>query len=227
MHNKKQLRACVASLLLLTSFTAIAEDIRYIIPGERYYLKGFFSDELVIVTAVDRTRNRVKIQTSEGAVDWVSPSKLLTDSQSTDRDVTRGAVAVGVIGAIVCAAAEDCGEAEPAEQEFSLCNKSDGKIFAAVAYESSDGWQTRGWFPIENRSCSRVASGFTGERVFYFANGLNESWWGGDMKTCVHPTKAFTSKWSNKCSGDYVTRGFKEYKLDGKKNGTVSLVMSE
>ena len=227
MTKTIKLRACAASLLLLSSITAIAEDIRYIVPGERYYLKGILSDDLVIVTAVDRTGNRVKIQSSEGAVDWVSPSKLLTDSQSTDRDVTRGTVAVGVIGAILCAATDGCGDAAPAEQEFSICNKSDGKLFAAVTYEASNGWQTRGWFPIEKQSCKRVASDFTGERVYYFANGVNDTRWGGDMKTCVQPKKAFTSKWSNKCTEDYVIRGFREYDLDGKKKGTVSLVMSK
>jgi uncharacterized membrane protein len=227
MIKKTMLRVCAASLLLLSSISTIAEDIRYIVPGVRYYLKGVFSDDLVIVTAVDRTGNRVKIQSSEGAVDWVSPSKLLTDSQSTDRDMTRGTVAVGVIGAILCAATEGCGDAEPAEQEFSICNKSDGKMFAVVTYESSDGWETRGWFPIEKQSCKRVASGFTGERVYYFANNLNDTWWGGDTKTCVHPKIAFTSKWSNECTEDYVIRGFKEYRLDGKKKGTVSLVISK
>lgn len=227
MTKTIMLRACAASLLLISSITTIAEDIRYIVPGERYYLKGVLSDDLVIVTAVDRTGNRVKIQSSEGAVDWVSPSKLLTDSQSTDRDVTRGTVALGVIGAIVCAATDGCGDAEPAEQEFSICNKSDEKMFAAVSYDSSDGWETKGWYPIEKQTCKRVASGFTGERVYYFANSLNDARWGGDTKTCVHPKIAFTSKWSNKCTEDYVVRGFKEYRLDGKKKGTVNLVMSE
>jgi uncharacterized membrane protein len=177
------------------------EDIRYVSPGEAYYLKGVLSDELVTVTAVDRDRNQVKIRRADGTVDWVSPSRLLTRSKSVERDVTRGAALLGGIAVLLCAASDDCKAPAPASREFRVCNKTQGKLYSAVAFETSTGWQTKGWYAVAPARCELVASGFVGDRVLYFANDDQDGVWRGTIETCVDRVKAFAHPWSNKCGG--------------------------
>jgi hypothetical protein len=94
----------------LITRTALAADIQSIQPGDVYYLyRPIGENERVIVKFVDLHRDQVKIQyLTTGAVDWVAPAKLLTQSDSDRADVeTRVMGTALVVSAIACLANPD------------------------------------------------------------------------------------------------------------------------
>lgn len=105
--------------------TVLAVDIRYIERGDTYYLyKVVGENDLVVVQYVDKENNRVKIRYVNGAVDWVAPSKLLTQSESDEADFkTRAAGTAVAVAAFVCLVNPDaCKDKTPARATSSSKN---------------------------------------------------------------------------------------------------------
>lgn len=101
----------------LVTHTAIGVDVQGIQPGDVYYLyQPIGENDRVVVKYVDPQNGRVKIQyLSTGAVDWVAPSKLLTQSDSDRADVETQVMGTAlVLGLIGCAANPDaCKQPSP------------------------------------------------------------------------------------------------------------------
>lgn len=91
----------ILALILQTTFAA---DIQYIQVGDSYYLYRMVGENAqVVVQSVDRSNNRVKIRHANGAIDWVSPADLMTQSESDTADTaTRVGFGVIVAGGLVC-----------------------------------------------------------------------------------------------------------------------------
>ena len=96
------LHAISTCLLLLffqaSSSPAHAVPIEQIQIGDSYFINNVFSDnDLVVVKQIDYNRNTIKVEYTTGGVDWVSPSKLLSTTQSRETDVKEGVVGTAVV----------------------------------------------------------------------------------------------------------------------------------
>lgn len=210
------LNASVAVLLVVVfAADAVAEDIRYIQVGQRYYWAGVLYDELVLVTAVDRNGGRIQVTREDGEVVWLKPSQLITREKSTENDMARVGIGAAIITAAIGSTTKPPSSttparaaAPPAAGAFSLCNKTTkGVLYSAVAYQTGEGWKVYGWYPLAQGSC-RDFSGAKGDRLLYFANDSSSRTWAGDIPTCVHPKNAFTLHYGKTCSAPYEARSF-------------------
>lgn len=74
----------LCSLLLLAPVAGHAADYRFVDRGDTYYLDHLFENQLVVV--LGKENGWVKVRYLNGAVEWVGPSRLLTQSQSNAND---------------------------------------------------------------------------------------------------------------------------------------------
>ena len=89
----KALRVLIGLSLGALAGFAQSVPLTSIYVGDSYYLHRDLDDNLIItVVSVDGTRNLVKIQYKNGAVDWIAPGKLMTQAQN-DLDEAAGAAA--------------------------------------------------------------------------------------------------------------------------------------
>jgi len=95
---KKSLLLIFILMITLVSTIAGAERIVDIVVGGNYYVKGFLSDSKVKVLEVDYASERVKvIDLASNEVDWISPSSLITRSESIGRDVDRAKTTMEIL----------------------------------------------------------------------------------------------------------------------------------
>lgn len=98
---KRILSTSLSVAILCAPLTTQAAEFRTIQSGESYYLDKLFENKLVKV--LGKENGKIKIQYEDGAVDWVSPSHLLTRSESAVNDGAEiGAAAVLTLGALIC-----------------------------------------------------------------------------------------------------------------------------
>lgn len=50
---------------------------------------------------------------------------------------------------------------------FTLCNRTEARIWGAIARPRGDGWESRGWWMLEAGGCARVIDQELGQREFY------------------------------------------------------------
>lgn len=74
----------LCSLLLLAPVAGHAADYRFVDRGDTYYLDHLFENQLVIV--LGKENGWVKVRYLNGAVEWVAPARLMTQSQSSVND---------------------------------------------------------------------------------------------------------------------------------------------
>ncbi len=213
------MKALVAAILcfaitLVSAAPCLAEDIRYISVGQKYYWTGITYDELVIVTAVDRDRNRVQVTRQDGEVVWLAPSSLITSEQATQNSIARGIVVAGGLMALMDGGKSSSAAPPPrpstasSNRSFTLCNKTTkGTLSSAVAYETASGWQAFGWYRLQQGACQTFTQ-MAGDRVLYFATDDTTLHWSGTTLTCVHPRDRFTLAYSATCTAPYEARGF-------------------
>lgn len=84
----------LCSLLLLAPVAGHAADYRFVDRGDTYYLDRLFENQLVLV--LGKENGWVKVRYLNGAVDWVAPNRLMTQSQSTANDTAEQVVGTGV-----------------------------------------------------------------------------------------------------------------------------------
>ncbi|MEM8921585.1 MAG: DUF1036 domain-containing protein, partial [Pseudomonadota bacterium] len=51
---------------------------------------------------------------------------------------------------------EEVARARSRNVGLTLCNRSDAKVWAAIARRRGDGWESRGWWSIEGGACARA-----------------------------------------------------------------------
>lgn len=91
----------LCSLLLLMPVASHAADYRYVDRGDTYYLDHLFENRLVVV--LGKENGWIKVRYVNGAVDWVSPSRLLTQSQSQFNDAAEQIAGGAILGlAFIC-----------------------------------------------------------------------------------------------------------------------------
>lgn len=90
--------ACFFLFLQVLWSPAHAVPIDQIEVGDSYFIHNVFSgNDLVTVRKIDYNRNVVKIEYATGGVDWVAPSKLLSNTQSREADFKDGVVGTTVV----------------------------------------------------------------------------------------------------------------------------------
>ncbi len=90
-------------LCVLTPVLASAVSLQSIQHGDIYYVNEFGENRRAVVR--DKANGRVKIQYVGGAIEWVQPSSLLTESQSTSSEVAKGVIGTTVVlGVLYCLA---------------------------------------------------------------------------------------------------------------------------
>lgn len=82
-------------MILFSPLVSQAVEYRSIDPGDTYFLDELFENKLVMVLGKDR--GRVKVVFVNGAVDWVTPNRLLTQSESTLNDSAEQIVGLGAL----------------------------------------------------------------------------------------------------------------------------------
>ena len=83
----------VCLVILLSPLMSYAVEYRTVDPGDLYYLDEFLENKQVLVIGKDR--GRVKVLHVNGAVDWVTANRLLTQSESTLNDTME---TIGIFG---------------------------------------------------------------------------------------------------------------------------------
>jgi len=84
----------VSLAILLLPLAAQAADYRFVDRGDTYYLDHLFENQLVVV--LGKENGWVKVRYLNGAVEWVAPNRLMTQSQSTANDTAEQVVGTGV-----------------------------------------------------------------------------------------------------------------------------------
>lgn len=92
----------LCSLLLLSPVAGQAADYRFIDRDDIYYLDHLFENQLVVV--LSKQNGWVKVRYLNGAVEWVAPSRLLTQSQSQANDAAENLVGAGAFLLLLCLA---------------------------------------------------------------------------------------------------------------------------
>ncbi|MBP8116154.1 MAG: hypothetical protein KAY09_00350 [Nitrospira sp.] len=92
----------LCSLLLLVPVAGQAADYRFVDRGDTYYLDHLFENQLVIV--LGKENGWVKVRYLNGAVEWVAPSRLLTQNQSQANDAAENIVGAGAFLLLLCLA---------------------------------------------------------------------------------------------------------------------------
>lgn len=90
----------LCSLLLLSPVAGQAADYRFIDRSDIYYLDHLFENQLVVV--LSKQNGWVKVRYLNGAVEWVAPSRLLTQSQSQANDAAENLVGAGAFLLLLC-----------------------------------------------------------------------------------------------------------------------------
>lgn len=85
---------CLA--ILLIPLAGQAADYRFVDRGDTYYLDHLFENQLVFV--LGKENRWVKVPYQNGAVDWVSPSRLLSHSQSQVNDAAEQIAGGAILG---------------------------------------------------------------------------------------------------------------------------------
>ncbi len=101
MKSFQVLTLCI--FCVFTPVLASAASLQHIQRGDVWYVNEFGENRRAVVR--DKVNGKVKIQYEGGAVEWVQPSRLLTESQSTSNEFAEGVVgATVVLGVLYCLA---------------------------------------------------------------------------------------------------------------------------
>ena len=84
--------------LLSFSVSALSANVNDLDVGDRVYVQGFFSDDLVTIVRVKYSSGKVKVKNEDGIVEWVNASKIITKSESDGNDW--GRMGVGAVIAV-------------------------------------------------------------------------------------------------------------------------------
>jgi uncharacterized membrane protein len=122
----------------------------------------------------------------------------------------------------------------PAVAGLHICNKTDNKVYVAVATVSGDcivdycDYGVKGWWTIEPQGCKTPigagldASGDTD--YYYYAEDSDGATWTGSLTLCVDPHDAFDFNDSQEAACASGThRRFKEISTDRSTDYTLSL----
>lgn len=72
---------------------------------------------------------------------------------------------------------------------FSLCNRTDQRIWSAVARRRGDEWESRGWWLLEAGGCARVIDESLVQSDFYVYGEMEDE--GGEVATLTRATDGF------------------------------------
>lgn len=86
---------CLCLIVVLSPVISQAVEYRTVDPGDIYYLDELFENKQVLVLRKDR--GRVKVLHVDGAVDWITPNRLLTQRESTLNDTAETMVGLGML----------------------------------------------------------------------------------------------------------------------------------
>ena len=113
-----------------------------------------------------------------------------------------------------------------AEAGLKFCNKTENKIWVAVAYHSKDksDWVSRGWWTVEAGQCqTAIAESLQGRYYYYYAEDDTGSW-SGDFVFCT-TDKKFEIEGAENCkTRGYDAEGFREVDVGEKIDKTIDLV---
>jgi uncharacterized membrane protein len=103
--------------------------------------------------------------------------------------------------------------------KLSLCNETDQKIYAAVAYEPEPGAavMSRGWWTMNAQTCSDIELPLVTDRILLYASSEgNLKDWQGQVELCVDVNDKFDFNGAQimECnSGNLAKRNFRELSL--------------
>lgn len=80
--------------IVVSPLVSQAVEYRTVDASDAYFLDELFENKLVLV--LEKEQGRVKVLHVNGAVDWVAPDRLLTQSESSANDTVEQAVGLGV-----------------------------------------------------------------------------------------------------------------------------------
>ena len=112
----------------------------------------------------------------------------------------------------------------PARAQAGLdgCNKTNEKIYVAVAHNSDQGWLSLGWWTIQPNSCMTMIGGALQYRYYYaYAESDSGRTWGGNYSFCIQDAKFDIVGGDNCESRGYETAGFHEHDVGGSTDYTV------
>jgi uncharacterized membrane protein len=95
--------------------------------------------------------------------------------------------------------------ARPALAAFTVCNKTDLPVRAALGRFDGTLWSSEGWWVIQPNACVPLLTGPLQGRYYYlYASDGAAGTWEGKTRFCVAPDKRFRSAGRGGCA----TRGF-------------------
>lgn len=99
--------------LLGTVTLAQAVSLASIDIGDSYYVHQDLDDNmLVTVVAIDATARKIKVRYANGAVDWVTPGRLLSQSQNDADELASAAAIIQIFGCVLAPNDPSCTETE-------------------------------------------------------------------------------------------------------------------
>lgn len=219
----------VSCVVALAAASVQAADVRYVQPGDVYWLWRLDRPNIkVTVREVDRNNERAKVALPDGEIKWVSADDLKTKEEATDRDIVAGGLAVGAL-VLVCAFNPESCKSNPTQPPrssnsegtggFKITNNCRHPVRVAIHYFSSDrNWSSAGWWNVAGNSTTYLANSqnqrilTTLDTWYYYAettNNANLVWKGdhskkfGDFNLSMIQLrdKEGDSEWSLVCDG--------------------------
>jgi len=93
-----KLLSTISIVLLILVSSVQAADIDDLDPGDKMYLKGILSDDLVYIVRINYSKGKVKIRKDDdGTTEWVLASKLISSKESTEQDIGRVGAGIAIL----------------------------------------------------------------------------------------------------------------------------------
>jgi uncharacterized membrane protein len=115
--------------------------------------------------------------------------------------------------------------AGPAQAAFTVCNKTNLSVRAAVGRFDGTNWASEGWWTVQPNSCIPILTGPLQGRYYYlYASDGAAGTWEGKTNFCVAPDKRFRSVGRSGCAKrGFDRRGFFEVDTGKKPDWTQTL----
>jgi uncharacterized membrane protein len=93
---------------------------------------------------------------------------------------------------------------------YSVCNDSDGPIYAAIGMHDAKNWDARGWWKVSPGGCARVLTKpLSNDRIFLLAQGpKNPNLVSGPTRFCIANIEFETSQHDNCAAHGLTAAGF-------------------
>ena len=115
--------------------------------------------------------------------------------------------------------------AGPAQAAFTVCNKTNLALRAAIGRFDGTNWTSEGWWTVQPNSCVPILTGPLQGRYYYlYASDGAAGTWEGKTHFCVAPDKRFRSVGRSGCTKrGFDRRGFFEVDTGKKPDWTQTL----